>query len=524
MTVNAELAASTLGHLEGLGVKHVVVCAGARNAPLVVPLLSVEDSNPLRVWNHFDERSASFFALGLARRRKEPVAVITTSGTAVAEMLPAAIEAYYSGIPLILVSADRPSSFRGSGGPQAIEQKGIFGCYAPVSIDVQELTDLSWVLKWNGQEPLHLNVCFEEPSPEDRFGKWDPVELPPARPEHAHDEDLSLEAFVANCRGLVVLLGEIPENWRDRVESFLVDLKAPVWAEATSGLRESGPLADLLIRTEREVSSFRPREILRIGGVPSLRFWRDLETHREMEVMSVTRRPFSGLARRSRNLIVADFPDMSAWEGGFSHREGIPDDWAGEGRRLRNLIQGEPGSEVAMVSALSGLIPPEALVFLGNSLPIREWNLAATLETPHPHCHANRGANGIDGEVAAFLGMSEGREESWGIFGDLTALYDLNAPALLEQLSRGKRRIVVLNNGGGRIFSRLASLSDLAPAQKSVTENRHDRRFSAWAEMWGVEYRAWHAGDDAPDLPDASVILEVLPDEASTEAFWKEWK
>ncbi len=162
-------------------------------------------------------------------------------------------------------------------------------------------------------------------------------------------------------------------------------------------------------------------------------------------------------------------------------------------------------------------------MFLGNSLPIREWNLAADGKTAHAHCHANRGANGIDGEIATFLGLSEGAEESWGLFGDLTALYDLNAPALLDQLSPGKRRIVILNNGGGKIFSRLPSMTGLSVKEKQVTENYHQTRFASWSEMWGMNYVQWKAGDDTPELGDSTIVIEVILNNEASEAFWNDW-
>ena len=108
MSRNSELAAATLGHLAGLGVRQFVVCAGARNAPLVTSLLAVSKAKSFKVWHHFDERTAAFFALGLSRGGSEPLAVLTTSGTAAAELLPAAIEGYYTSVPLVLVTADRP--------------------------------------------------------------------------------------------------------------------------------------------------------------------------------------------------------------------------------------------------------------------------------------------------------------------------------------------------------------------------------------------------------------------------------
>ena len=127
-----------------LGVADFCVCGGSRNAPL---LAVVGEAYSL-----VDERAAAFFALGRAKLTERPVAVITTSGTAAAELLPAAVEAYYSGVPLILITADRPARYRGTGAPQAIEQEGIFGVYAARD-----------AATWTRQGPLHINVEFDEP-------------------------------------------------------------------------------------------------------------------------------------------------------------------------------------------------------------------------------------------------------------------------------------------------------------------------------------------------------------------------
>ena len=517
MTPNATLAGAVLGRLAGLGVVDFVVCAGARNVPLVGSLLERCQDLNLRVWHHFDERAAAFFALGLGKGTGEPVAVLTTSGTAVAELLPAAIEAYYSGIPLVWVTADRPVDFRGSGSPQAIEQAGIFGPYA-MALDVEGVEGLTSLRDWTGDAPLHLNVCFDEPRADDRNASWEPeppvaerANVPTEGPDDAHPGSVaaSATAFCSDREGLLVLLGELPSSWRPSVESFLVSLGAPVWAEATSGLRESPALAGLLRYGEPAL----PQKILRIGGVPSLRLWRDLETNPGIPALSICRRPFSGLARPSQLEVTSAFPDLTlpTQEGQF------PESSLCNGGAFARF----PRSEPALVHDLSRGIPPHALVYLGNSLPIREWNRFATIDPPHPHAHASRGANGIDGQVATFLGLSNGAEESWGLFGDLTALYDLNAPALLPQLAPGKRRIVVINNGGGRIFSRLPSMAGMAHGEKQVTENRHRIGFEAWASMWGVEYRFWRAGEAFPeDLPD-TVLIEAIPDEDETEAFWK---
>ena len=147
------------------GAQDFCVCGGSRNAPLIAALAvgrwpladadgdgSPANSQPPTVNSFVDERSAAFFALGRAKLTGRPVAVITTSGTAVAQMLPAAIEAHYSGVPLILITADRPARYRGTGAPQAIEQEALFGVYAsrdPAS--------------WTRIGPLHINIEFDEP-------------------------------------------------------------------------------------------------------------------------------------------------------------------------------------------------------------------------------------------------------------------------------------------------------------------------------------------------------------------------
>ena len=145
---NLEIARGVLELVRSAGVEECCICSGSRNSPLIV----VFSQSDLHVYSFFDERSAAFFALGRAKLRERPVAVLTTSGTAVAETLPAAVEAYYSGVPLILVTADRPERYRGTGAPQAIEQEAIFGPYA--SRDPAA---------WDRSMPLHLNVPFDEP-------------------------------------------------------------------------------------------------------------------------------------------------------------------------------------------------------------------------------------------------------------------------------------------------------------------------------------------------------------------------
>ncbi len=142
---NIDSARRLIDDVRARGAREFCVCAGSRNSPLLVVLGT-------SVYSFVDERSAAFFAIGRIKLHGAPVAVVTTSGTAAAELLPAAVEAHYAGLPLILITADRPARFRGTGAPQSIEQVGLFGVYAETSLE-----------SWSGNRPLHLNIEFDEP-------------------------------------------------------------------------------------------------------------------------------------------------------------------------------------------------------------------------------------------------------------------------------------------------------------------------------------------------------------------------
>jgi 2-succinyl-5-enolpyruvyl-6-hydroxy-3-cyclohexene-1-carboxylate synthase len=141
---NLQRARQLVARAREAGVEDFCVCAGSRNSPLIAVLPDA--------LSFVDERSAAFFALGRAKLRERPTAVVTTSGTAVAELLPATIEAFYSGVPLLLITADRPARYRGTGAPQSIEQEQIFGPYAARSFE-----------DWQRDRPLHINIEFDEP-------------------------------------------------------------------------------------------------------------------------------------------------------------------------------------------------------------------------------------------------------------------------------------------------------------------------------------------------------------------------
>ncbi len=514
--VNIQASRELLDALAALGVADVAVCAGARNSPLVALL---EATVGLRVHSFFEERSAAFFALGRARRSARPAAVVTTSGTAAAQLLPAAIEAFHTGVPLVLVTADRPRRLRGTGAPQAIDQTGLYAKFVGLEVDVEAGEEIRGRLAaWRAVSPLHVNICFDEPLLD---GPILPLALRPAPPAppgigEATDFEAAFARFFAGVRRPVAMVGTLAtEAERRAVEGFLAASRMPAYLEATSGLRESPVLASRALRAGDKILSWALRSgeidgVLRLGGVPTARIWRDLEEPASgARVLSLSRVPFAGLSRGE--LVVTDLARLSGRAAPESDpRVALLARDRAAADRLEALLRAEPRAEPALVRALSRLIPAGALAYVGNSLPIREWDLAAVHDRPN-WIQANRGVNGIDGQTSTFLGLLGEGAEGWCVLGDLTTMYDLSAPWALPFAPGSRARLVVVNNGGGKIFSRLFG--------GALFENRHEIGFAAWAKMWGLPHEEWR------EVPAAwagagHTVIELVPEAAATRRFW----
>ena len=511
------VADSALQLCANLGVREFIVCAGARNLSLIETLLASEE---VHVWNHFEENSAGFFALGRCMATAEPCCIVTTSGTAVAELLPAVIEAHYQARPLVILSADRPSHFRGSGAPQAIEQLGIFGDYVETCVDIEGSVP---ELTWSGRKPLHLNVCLEESSQQGET-LLSPKEFKPSRQRIIVSE---LVKFIHDAwDGLVVALGGLEPEDREEVFHFLKDLKVPVIADATSGLREA---MDKMLVAEPEdlFKKGMVGSVLRIGEVPVGRFWRDLEEKTEVKVCSVSRTGFSGLARAS----VVIEGDVTRILKGMGEPDEIGDvtdamannsrDWA----RVDEVLESYPDSEPAMIRMLSQYATIAGSLYLGNSLPIREWNQFAQREIPIEFVRANRGANGIDGQISTWLGNSAEVDDSWCVVGDLTALYDLAGLSLWKQAGGLRRTLVVVNNGGGRIFERLSSVQNMSEETKEAVVNEHELSFENLAKTWGIRYVCYTNVEKMEiEPPEEGILVELRPSDEQTKKFWEVYK
>ena len=508
---NRKLALEALTFLADRGAEDSCVCAGRRDAPLIQLL---EKQRGFRVHSFFEERSAAFFALGCAKRSSRPGVIVTTSGTAVAELLPAFIEAHYSGYSLIALTADRPRRLRGTGAPQTIDQVGLLGRYVSQCIDVE----VGESLPGNENLPrgsLHFNLAFDEPLNE---GDAPTLEFAPRSFDSVNlggGELATIEHLLGRFLAPLVVVGPLKRAAQESVQRFVSSLGAPMLLEASSGLRGSKELSDLELTggngfVTQLLHGGAFDGVIRIGGVPSARCWRDLdEKLTSLPVLNISEVPYPGLGRGEMVTVPLNtLPPIQSRIVSPLARELIARDHAASAELL-SVIESEPMAEVSFLRELSKLIPAEAALYLGNSLPIREWDLGALREKNWRLIEANRGANGIDGQLSTFFGWSLEASERWCILGDLTTLYDLSAPSCAPQ--SGKTRIVVVNNGGGQIFRRMFS--------EKLFRNEHTVSFEGWATMWGFEYRAFDRIPLSTDLPDR-VVIELRPDNLASERMW----
>lgn len=510
------LVQQLINECEMQGIQEFCICAGARNAPLVYALAQCSH---FKIYYWFEERSAAFFALGRARATHRPVAVITTSGTACGELLPASMEAHYTHTPLLFITADRPRRFRGTGAPQSAEQLNLFGCYVEfcLDIEVQEPFDLNL---WKKDRPAHINVCFEEPQGMDLKNmsiSSSGITTNPHIKKFPLPSIQEFSEFIKKSNYPLVLLGAIPSAAHETLVPFLVSLNLPIYAEAISGLRENREISHLRINCIDEAwklaekSGYPIDGVLRIGSVPTARLWRDLDEKRKhLPVLSISELPFSGLSRAGiMHACIKAFSEQAI----KLHRY---DDchwkkWQQSDRlhyeQVLKFVDEEPLAELSLMHRLSKTIPHESRVYLGNSMPIREWDFISTYENRNIEIGASRGLNGIDGQISTFLGWCKKDSSNWAVLGDLTTLYDMAGPWILPQIPEIRANIVVINNGGGKIFTKLFS--------EPIFYNCHQLEFSHLAGLWGLPYTKWNK--HSMDQPiERSQFIEIVPEEAAT--------
>ncbi|MEB3322539.1 MAG: 2-succinyl-5-enolpyruvyl-6-hydroxy-3-cyclohexene-1-carboxylic-acid synthase [Synechococcaceae cyanobacterium] len=507
---NAGAALQLLAALRDRGLRHLVVCPGSRSAPLAVAAGLLE-AGGVRLHTAIDERSAAFFALGLGRAGGMPAAVITTSGTAVAELLPAAVEADHGTIPLLLLTADRPARLKGCGANQSVNQESFLRCSCRwvgqgpgeglAALEAGALARmaeraLAAALGDGGggpAGPVHLNLPFEEPLHADgaallALGESLRLRAPvaplappapqrsaapegaaPAAPEEvALDPDLPGVVVAGPWRGS-------PSAWPEHCAALRRWQRRsgwPVLADVLSGLRGVPDLDvvagyDLLL--DRPPAGLAAPQVLRLGPLPAsrrLERWlaalgavQDQVSEgdpRPLDPLGLVRHPYAGgLARW-----VAALPGDGVPSPGS---QALARRWRTAERRLQRWLgaelEREPWGEPGLARALHGLLPEGLPLLLANSSPVRDWETFSPADGPARPVHSFRGASGIDGTLSLACGLAEELGRLVLVSGDLALLHDSNGWLWANQL-RGRLAVVVIDNGGGGIFEQLPIRTD----------------------------------------------------------------
>ncbi len=495
MNPSTRLARDVVTSLRGAGVREVVVAPGSRNAPLSFALYDAARAGALRLHTRLDERTAGFLALGLAKVGGRPAAVSCTSGTAVAHLLPAVMEAAHAGVPLVVVTADRPARLRGTGANQTTHHDGLFGVFAPTldvaAADLDGLDDLlSFLRTHEWRRPVHLNVQLDDPLLPDDDG-WDMGEAPawPAPAVGRTGDPLELEL---GPRTVVVAGDDAGPPARQLAESA----GWPLLAEPSSGCRTG----DSVVRTYRlllDGDLGRSIERVVVLGHPTLsRPVARLLARDDVVVVSVRARglwparPFATAVEVDPadgvRVATADDPGwLDAWR----------DADRTTGRALDRLLAAEPGltpHEVA--GAVSRAVPPGGLLVVGASNPVRDLDLmvAPYAVGARRKVIANRGLAGIDGTVSTAVGASLARRSTraLALMGDVTFLHDTTGLFLGPREERPDLTIVVVNDDGGSIF---ATLEQGAPAHA-------DRFDTLFATPHGADLASLCAAARVPHL------------------------
>jgi len=442
------LAHWLLDELAARGVTQVVAAPGSRNAPLSLALAERDFDVHVRL----DERTAAFLALGIAKTSRRPVAVVTTSGTAAANLHPAVLEAAHAGVPLIAVTADRPAALRGTGANQTTDQVRLFGTaagFADLHEPDPDLLDGAWF----PGGPVHLNVQFTEPLVPDSEGarRDSPRRFRGIAGENTPERSRTIPI---GPRTAVVAGDDSGPPARKLAEAG----GWPLFAEPTSGSRTGeNALRTYRLLLGRPIADEIERVV--VFGHPTLsRPVTRLLARDDIEVISVRSRgrwPDRPFEVTEYDAVSVEGADDPVWLERWREAD------RAESTRIDRLLAELPAFTPYDVAAeVSAALPPGGLLFVGASNPIRDLDLMARPYTvgERRFVIANRGLAGIDGTLSSAIGAVLGRPHTTraiAYVGDVTMLHDLTGLVVGRFEDRPDLTIVVANDGGGSIFATL---------------------------------------------------------------------
>ncbi|MGE0266906.1 MAG: 2-succinyl-5-enolpyruvyl-6-hydroxy-3-cyclohexene-1-carboxylic-acid synthase [Candidatus Omnitrophota bacterium] len=537
-----------------LGVDYFCISPGSRSAPLT---LAVSGNKSAKSFVHFDERAVAYHAMGYAAAKKGGAAIITTSGTAVANLLPAVVEASKKKLPLVILTADRPVELRHTGANQTIEQVNIFGSYVRWNFDITvpaEQIKPTFILstvdqavhrskgEWPG--PVHLNCMFREPlyteskesvpkAYKQLLNSWSRsgkpfTEYVRASGQLSKDQIWKMTDLINLSVAGLIVTGKLPdESSRDQIVKLAEKLNWPIFPDITSGLRLGQRSNHIIFNYDQIVDhlQFNFDTVLHFGGrITSKRFYTLLEKTQPKTYLMVLNHPLRndpqhGVTHRVQchagDFCRAVLPGLKKKADPSILPKLKKLDQSVSVYLDKHLTQSETITEPGICRSVTRLIPPNHILYAASSLPIRELDMFADHTGGSVSVGANRGASGIDGTIASAAGYSAGtNKRATLIAGDLSFLYDLNALSMLKDLIN-PMVIVLLNNDGGGIFE-FFPVSKSGAVYKKYFETPHGLTFQKAAELFDLEYNRPNSMTEFESAylkgvkSQKSVIIEIL--------------
>ncbi len=497
------------------GVTRVVISPGSRSTPLAYAFAMMKE---VEIYLQVDERSAAFFALGLAKANHTPVALLCTSGTAASNYMPAITEASYARVPLIAITADRPHELREVGAPQAIDQVNMFGHFVKESIDYpladgmdetdrfieHQTSRLLNTAMTAPKGPVHLNVPFREPllidledtsSIETTF-----IQSMPTETTMQVDASVQLGKRCAEAKRGLIIVGDVNgELDEDLFWAFVKRLNWPVLADPLSNLRSRTSeekqkyvveTYDALLKHHTFRQQVKPDLVLRFGAQPvSKPLLQFLEEVRPVTI-TVDDSPFYRDPLGITTYHVQGRPETVTREQWIGDAEEYRKTWIEANDEAKRHIQSYTplaGDEGQYVLALLEAIENHSDLISGSSMPIRDLDTFWLQTEKDIRLYANRGTNGIDGVTSTAFGIQKARKRpATLLIGDLSFLHDTNA-LLLSRYEEVALKIVVLNNDGGGIFSYLPQASVEAHYER-LFGTPTGLQFEDLAKMYHLDY------------------------------------
>jgi 2-succinyl-5-enolpyruvyl-6-hydroxy-3-cyclohexene-1-carboxylate synthase len=495
------------------GVTDIVISPGSRNAPLTIGFAN----NPaFTCYSIADERCAAFFAMGIAQQIKRPVAVVCTSGSALLNYYPAVAEAFYSQIPLIVISADRPHDKIDIGDGQTIRQENVYANHILYSANLLEEASAENDRKINEainmaiiqKGPVHINAPFEEPLYETVTElSVQPEVIAPAFPEYRIQENLApyLSKWDAAKKKLVLVGVNYPDTVSEAVIQRLADdPSVVVMTETPSNFNHSTFISniDTIITPfkEEDFEAWRPEILVTFGGmIVSKRVKAWLRKYKPKEHWHIdTLRAYDTFGALTKHFVAEPDAFLNHFLGRAAITESRYHEMAHELKAFRQVKHNEylskiPFSDFKAFEIILPALPDGSQLQISNSSAIRYAQLFEN--KPNIEVFCNRGTSGIDGSTSTAVGAAVGSgKETVLITGDVSFLYDSNA--LWNNYIPQSFKIIIINNRGGGIF-RILPGHDETPVFNTYFETTHNHTAEHLAKMFGFSY---HSASDEQEL------------------------